>query len=119
VPEFFFLHGCKAAGKFRDGSTDGLREIAILEQVVCHKTQGASAEADDCGEAEASAAELVDDPENQAEQDADNDAGDQGKVEGGALAAVDDVAGQAAETEGKFAAEIEEGTDDDEHGAKD
>jgi hypothetical protein len=116
---FFFLRGRKAADKFRDGSTDGLREIAILEQVVCHKTQGASAEADDCGEAEGSAAELVDDPENQAEQHADDHAGDQREIKGGALAAMDDVAGQAAETKGKLAAEIEERTDDDENGTED
>lgn len=119
MPEFIFLRGCKAAGKFRDGSTDGLREIAILEQLVCHKTRGASAEADHCGGAESSAAEMVDDPENQAEQNADDDAGDQREVEGGALAAMDDVAGQAAEAKGKFGSEIEEGADDDENGAED
>ena len=96
-----------------------MREIAILEQVVCHKTQGASAEAADCGGAKSSAAELVDDPEYQAEQDADDDAGDQRKVESGALAAMDDVARQAAEAKGKFGAEIKECANDDENGAKD
>ena len=35
MPDYFL--------EFRDGSTDGLREIAILEQLVCHKSQEASA----------------------------------------------------------------------------
>jgi hypothetical protein len=113
VPDVFFRGGCEAADEFRDGSTDGLREIAILEQSVCHKSGGASAKR------RRSAAELIDDPENQAEKDADDDAGDQREVEGGALAAMDDVAGQAAEAKGKFGPEIEEGADNDEKGAED
>jgi hypothetical protein len=44
MPDVFFRRGYNPTGlKFRDGSTDGLREIAILEQVVCHKLPGASA----------------------------------------------------------------------------
>jgi len=96
-----------------------VRKIAILEQVVCHKTRGASAEAEDCEELKGSAAKLVDDPENDAEEDADDDAGDQRKVESGALAAMDDVAGQASEAEGKFGSEVEERADDDENRAED
>jgi hypothetical protein len=93
--------------EFRDGSTDGLREIAILEPTVCHKLREASAEAGDDGESEALTAELADDPENKADDHADGETGDQRKIEGAVLTAVDDVSRQAAETKRQFAAEIQ------------
>src|SRR5215471_21693560 len=60
-----------------------------------------------------SAAKLVDDPEYEADQDADDQAGHQREVERGVPAAMDDVPGQAAEAEGKLAAEIQQGANDD------
>jgi len=44
-----------------------------------------------------SAAKLVDDPENQAEKDADDDARDKREIKRSVLAAMDDVPGQPAE----------------------
>src|SRR5262249_24364328 len=99
---------------FRDGSTDGLREIAILERIVCHKSPRASADTHRLSRAARSAAKLVDDPEYEADQDADDQAGHQRKVERGVPSAMDDdVPGQAAEAEGKLAAEIQQGANDD------
>jgi len=118
MPDVFFRRGYQAADlKFRDGSTDGLREIAILEQSVCHKSRWASAEAVQLGRMD-SAAELVDDPENQTDEHADDQARDEREIESAVLAAMDDVARQATEAEGKFAAEVEKHTDDDKNGAQ-
>jgi hypothetical protein len=100
--------------EFRDGSTDGLREIAILEQLVCHKSPDPSADAPRAP----SAAELVDDPQDQTDQHADDQAGDQREIESPVLAALDDVPGQAAEAKGEFASEVQERADDDQNRAQ-
>jgi len=55
----------------------------------------------------ASAAEMIDEPEDQAEGDAQDDACGEWKIEGAVIAAMDDVSGQAAEAEGKLGAEVE------------
>ena len=64
------------------------------------------------------AAELVDDPDEQAEDDADDDAADDGEIKSAVLAAMHDVAGKTSEAKRKFAAEVEESTDEDEDSAE-
>ena len=90
-----------------------------MEQLVCHKSLRASADATRGGGDDDSAAELVDDPKNQTEEHADDQARDQREVESAVLASMDDVAGQAAEAERQFAAEIQECANGDENRAKD
>ena len=113
MPDVFSRRGYSPPGlKFRDGSTDGLREIAILEQSVCHKSRWASAEAVQLGRMD-SAAELVDDPENQTDEHADDQARNQREIKSPVLPAMDDVAWQPAESKREFATEVEDGADDD------
>ena len=64
------------------------------------------------------AAEVIDNPKNQAECDADEQTGNQWKIKCAVLAAVNDIAGEPAQAEGKFAAERQEGADGDEHCAE-
>ena len=54
---------------------------------------------------------MVDEPDDQAEKDAENEASNNRKIEGGVFTAMDDVSGQTAEAEGEFAAKIEECAD--------
>ena len=63
------------------------------------------------------AAKVIDEPENQADRDADDQAGDKRKIKCAVLAAMDDVAGQPAETQREFWAEVEKCADQDEHGS--
>ncbi|HEX4545715.1 MAG TPA: hypothetical protein VH110_05100 [Candidatus Acidoferrum sp.] len=57
-------------------------------------------------------------PEEEGKGEAEDEAGDDGNVEGGVFAAMNDVAGKATEPQGKFAAEIEKGADQDEEGTE-
>src|SRR5438874_4632411 len=61
--------------------------------------------------------ELIDDPKNQADENADHEAGDQRKIKCAVLAAIADVSWQAAKAERKFWTEVQEGPDEDEHGS--
>ncbi len=65
-----------------------------------------------------SAAKLVDDPDEQAEDETDDHAGYDWEVKRAALAAVDDVAGKAPKAEREFAAEVEKCADEDENTAE-
>ena len=62
-----------------------------------------------------SAAKLTDQPENQANDHADDQTGDEREIECAVLATVDDIARQAAKAERKLWAQIEKRTDEDEH----
>ena len=62
--------------------------------------------------------EMGEEPEQQAQSEAEENAGDDGKVERSVFAAIDDVAGQAADAEGQAAAEVQEGADDGEQAAE-
>ena len=85
--DVFFRRGSKAADlEFRDGSTDGLREIAILERVVSHKSAVASA-------VSGLASEVIDEPQDQADSDADDQTRHDGKIKCAVFAAVQDVTG--------------------------
>ena len=57
-------------------------------------------------------------PKKQGESDAQEQTGDDGKVKRGVFAAMNDVAGQSSQTERKFAAEIEESTDENQEAAE-
>ncbi|HJZ63788.1 MAG TPA: hypothetical protein VKD70_05685 [Candidatus Acidoferrum sp.] len=70
-------------------------------------------------EQKGSAAEVVDDPNEQAKYDADNRAGDNGKVERSVLVAMGDVAGKSAEAEWEFAAKEEKRADNEQHSTSD
>jgi hypothetical protein len=118
VTDYFFQRGWRAADKFRDGSTDGLREIAILEQLVCHKSPDPSADGDGASDGIRSAAELVDDPKDNGQQHADHDARHEREIKRAMRAAMNNVSGQAAQAEGKFAAEVQESADGYEHHAE-
>ena len=103
------LAGClRIFHEIRDGSIVGLSgnpgfakynpepgEIAVLEQVVSHKSGLASA------------AEVVDEPEHEANADADDQAGDDREIKSAVFAAVDDVPGETSESQGKFWREVE------------
>lgn len=58
---------------------------------------------------------MIDEPENEADGDADDQTRDDGKIKCAVFTAVNDIARQAAEAQGKFWAEIEQSTDKDEH----
>ncbi len=58
-------------------------------------------------------AEMREEPEDEGESGAEEEASDDRKVKGGVFAAMDDVAGEFAETERKFAAEIEKRAEQD------
>jgi len=64
-----------------------------------------------------STAKLIDQPENQANDHADDQTGDEREIECAVLAAMNDVSGQAAKTERKLWAQIEKRSDQDEHGS--
>jgi hypothetical protein len=60
------------------------------------------------------ATELVNDPDEQTEYDADHDAADNREIKGAVLATMDDVARETSEAKGEFASEVEECADDNE-----
>jgi hypothetical protein len=62
---------------------------------------------------------MVDEPEKEAQRNADDETGDDGKVEGGVVAAMDDVARKAAKTEGEFAAEKEKCANEEQDSSED
>jgi hypothetical protein len=64
-----------------------------------------------------SAAKLIDQPENQANDHADDQTGDERKIKCAMLAAMNDVSGQAAKAERKLWTQIEKRSDEDEHGS--
>jgi hypothetical protein len=64
-----------------------------------------------------SAAKLIDQPENQANEHADDQTGDERKIKCAMLAAMNDVSGQAAKAERKLWTQIEKRSDEDEHGS--
>ena len=55
----------------------------------------------------ASAAEVVDQPQDEANADADDEAGDDREIKGAVFAAVDDVSGETSESQGKFWREVQ------------
>jgi hypothetical protein len=65
-----------------------------------------------------SAAELIDEPKNQANDHADHEAGDEWKVKCAVPAAMNNISRQAAEMEGKFAAQVKQCADYDENSAR-
>ena len=62
---------------------------------------------------------MGEEPEEKRKAETENEASDNGEVKGGVFAAMNNVAGEAAETEREFAAEIEEGSDEDKYGSED
>jgi len=62
-----------------------------------------------------STAKLIDEPENQADDYADDEAGDDREIKRAVFAAIADVAGQTTEAERKFWSEVEERADEDKH----
>jgi len=62
-----------------------------------------------------STAKLIDEPENQADDYADDEAGDDREIKRAVFAAIADVAGQTTEAERKSWSEVEERADEDEH----
>jgi len=64
-----------------------------------------------------SAAKLIDQPENQANDHADDQTGDEREIKCAMLAAMNDVSGQAAKAERKLWTQIEKRSDEDEHGS--
>jgi len=62
-----------------------------------------------------SAAKLIDQPENQANDHADDQTGNEREIKCAMLSAMNDVSGQAAKAERKFWAQIEKRADEDEH----
>ena len=66
-----------------------------------------------------SAAEVIYEPENQAQSDAEDQTSDDGEIECGVFRFVGDVAGETAEAERKLAAEVEKGADENQDAAKD
>src|SRR5207249_7552632 len=64
-----------------------------------------------------SAAKLIEQPENQANDHADDQTGDQREIKCAMRAAMNDVSGQAAKAERKLWTQIEKRSDEDEHGS--
>lgn len=62
--------------------------------------------------------EVVYEPDDEAENDADDGTSDDWEIESAMSAAMDDIAGKASEAERKFAAKVEESADGDECRAK-
>ena len=62
---------------------------------------------------------MVDEPEKEAQCNADDETGDDGKVKGGVLAAMDDVARKAAKAEGELAAEKEKCANEEQDSSED
>ena len=67
-----------------------------------------------CWEVSGSAAEVVEEPEEEREGGAEKEAGDDREVKSRVFAAMQDVAGEAAEMEGEFATEKEKSACEDE-----
>jgi hypothetical protein len=63
-----------------------------------------------------SATKLIDQPENQANDHADDQTGDQREIKCAMRAAMNDVSGQPAKAERKLWTQIEKRSDEDEHG---
>jgi hypothetical protein len=61
---------------------------------------------------------VIDEPEEQAQGDAEDEARNDRKVDPGVFAAMDDVAGKAAEAKRKFAAEVKESADGEDYRAE-
>ena len=61
---------------------------------------------------------MIDDPDEQAEDDADDCAGDDGEIECAVFAAMNNVAGKTAKAQGEFSAEVKESPDKDEYGTE-
>jgi hypothetical protein len=59
-----------------------------------------------------SATEVIDQPEEERKTDAEDEAGDDREIESSVFAAIDNVPREAAEAEGRFAAEVEKCTDE-------
>jgi len=66
-----------------------------------------------------SAAEVIDEPENQAEGGAEDKAGNNRKVERGVVGFVGDVAGKFAEAKRELSTEVEKGADENQDAAED
>jgi len=103
-----------------DGSTVGLRKIAVLEGIVSHIIAVASAgarlrAASVIDLSSILAAEMIDEPENQADEYANHQARDQRKIKCAMLAAIADVSRQTAEAQREFRPKIKKRTDDDEY----
>jgi hypothetical protein len=64
-----------------------------------------------------SATKLIDQPENQANDHADDQTGDERKIKCAMLAAMNDVSGQAAKAERKLWTQIEKRSNEDQHGS--
>lgn len=64
------------------------------------------------------AAKVIDEPENQADGQADEQAGGDREIKRAVFAAVNDISWQTAETEGQFTAEIEQGANGDQGSAE-
>src|SRR5437868_4161965 len=114
----FLKRGCKAAdpedARWEHSRTAqnrclGMNSFSHIEGGVSRTRRS--------GNAERLATELVDDPKNQADENADYEAGDQREIKCAVLAAIADVSGQTAEAEGKFWTEVEECSEEDEHGS--
>lgn len=63
------------------------------------------------------AAEVVDEPDDKTENDADDSTSDDWEIKSAVFAATDDIAGKASEAERKFPAKVEESADGDERRA--
>jgi hypothetical protein len=61
------------------------------------------------------AAEVGEEPEEQAYTDAEGQAGHDREIEGGVFATMDDVAGETAEVKWEFSAEIQESAGDNQY----
>ena len=62
---------------------------------------------------------MVDEPEKEAQCNADNETGDDGKVERGVFAAMNDVAGQTTQAKREFATEKEKCTNEEQYRSED
>jgi hypothetical protein len=60
--------------------------------------------------------EVIDEPEEERETDAENEAGDDWEIEGRAFAAIDDVAREFSQAKWKSSPEIQDGATDNQHG---
>src|SRR5216683_237365 len=90
----FFKCGCKAADPVAaTGAQSDCAKIAVLERIVSHKLAVASAGPVSWLRKKAwLAAKVIEEPENQADRDADDQARDEREIKCAVWAAVDDVA---------------------------
>ena len=114
----FLKRGCKAAdpedARWEHSRTAqnrclGMNSFSHIEGGVSRTRRS--------GNAERLATELVDDPKNQADENADHEAGDQREIKCAVLAAMDDVSRQAAKTQRELWPEIKQSAEEDEHGS--